>query len=222
MQKLEEIAIKSVFETYLINKSPNSEIKNLFMQYLSNNKELVDDYLLLEPLYHVYLRHQDSACDSDNETIHQLYLIQSFATLESATKWIFENGKDIIDAEKENQDRTMVLTIIDRKGGDISNYDYPMCASSMFMIATKKYPTYAFCKDGFKMLLDEHKRLFIGDWTNTVVPSWIYWIKSPDNVIQGCSKSYMNDLVDRYMDKYRDAARKKASKEFAKLKNPPK
>lgn len=220
MQKLEEIAIKTVFDEYLNNKPPTAITKELLLQYLVNNKEIVDDYLSAETVYHVYLRHKDSY-ELDIKSLHELCLLTSFASTETATKWILENGKNIIDAEMENQDNIMVLTIIGRKRDDIFDEDFPTNRSSMFMIANREYPTYAFHKEAYDMLLDEHALLFRRNWTRNVVPTWIYWVKSPDEIIDGCSESYMNNLVQIFMDKYRDAERAKALKDFAKLKNPP-
>ena len=204
-----------LFET-LKNVISDETVKKLLVSLLRDNKCIINDYLSTESLYHVYMRQEDPYVNIDAKST-DIHLIISFATLGSAIEWVLKNGRDHVITQEDNYGTPIVLTIIKRKNKDIDDIDYCHEHTNMNMISVRKYTTYAFSEQGYKMLLNEHKVMFARDWCDDIVPDWIYWIKDNDEIVRGCDKEHILDLVKIYREEYQEKYRQIAMDKYDEI-----
>ena len=79
------------------------------MEYLVANKDIVNQFLNEQGLYHVFYRREDP--HRVDESLHQtrdIMLVKSFATEESARQWIQIHGKDIVGEQEDNHNQPIV------------------------------------------------------------------------------------------------------------------
>ena len=174
--------------------------KILILDWLKNNKDLINDFIKINGLYNVWIRGEDDYLDPTKETINDSALVASCSTFELAEKWIFNNGRDCIESQKENCSRMAVLTIIYQKNYDEGDVDYPTDYSGNYMIASRKYPTYAFSKKDYLVTLEEHKKVFRYDMCDKIIPIWIFRIKKNGDVIRGCNRDNILNILENYDD----------------------
>jgi len=92
-----------------------------------------------------------------------------------AEQWIIKEGKDIVNEEEENFGLPIVLTIIyyDNKG----NYPIDENPFNIFMISNKMYPTFAFDKKAYKMIVKEHELNYKQGEVNIKKPTHLHYVK---------------------------------------------
>jgi hypothetical protein len=162
---------KQILSTILLNSDTSKILDDYIVSYMKMNPHLVTEYLNENGLYHVYFRKRDTDTDPDIGHDNDMILIKSFVTLKDAEEWVLMNGREHVEEQQENYEEAIVLTIVydDNKGkfaaGDNAAHSYG--------ISTKKYPTYAFTKDGYNMLKDELKYNRI----NIKNSKWIHYIQ---------------------------------------------
>src|SRR5438874_13098815 len=81
------------------------------LDYLSNNKELVNKFINSNGLYNVYMRQVDPFLTLDH-TKSEIHLLMSFSTYTAAEEWVIKNGKVHVKELKDNYGTMIVLTII--------------------------------------------------------------------------------------------------------------
>jgi hypothetical protein len=195
MESLEEKTIKTLFDYYLKNKIFNATIRKCLMELMDENKDIVEEYIKNEGLYHVYYRQQSTY---PNNGLKEIQLIRSFVTIENATKWIIDYGRNVIEELEDYYCGSPIVLTIIYKDNDC-NKDIYDDSTNIYWIALKGHPTYAFSEKAYDMLLEEHYNLFYYDWCLNIIPGWIYWVKE-NEIIRGCPKTYLLDLLTDYSD----------------------
>lgn len=160
------MSAKKVLSTILLNSDTNSILDEYIVSYLKLNPSLVTKYMDENGLYHVYYRHQDSNTDPDSKA-YGPFLLKSFATEKEAEAWLLKMGHEIVEFQEDNWGRPVVLMIIE----DSNDGDYEYGEAHEHGISDKMAPTYAFSKQGYKMLKKELK------YNNKQNPTWIHYIK---------------------------------------------
>lgn len=199
MQSLQVLTVQNILDNLTVNEETTPILDEFVINYLNNNKNLLNQYLDQNGLYHVYYRQKDC---STNKRQKNIMLLKSFVTEGAAIKWIVKNGEIIVDENEPNYiDERVVLTIVpsDNYGVYVTGNE-PSCLSG---IATRKYLNFAFSPSGYEMLLKENKRdndLDINDKN----PTWIHYYKEDGTHIIGASiKELQNigskqSLIDHY------------------------
>ena len=212
------ISQEKCIETYLQNNTLTNNIKNIIIEVLKKNKDIVQDYLNEEPLYYIYVRNEDSYLDHEKKKHHCIYLMAAFTKLDDAKYWILQNGKECIDSwNHSSSNGPYILTIIDKIHSN-DNYDSDDAFANIYFISTKQYISYAFTKEGYKMLLNEHNYISESDWCNDIFPYWIYYIDDNGNITRGSSKKHMDKLISNYRKEYIEEAKVNAYKQYNKYK----
>jgi hypothetical protein len=162
---------KQILSTILLNTDTSKILDEYIVSYMKMNPHLVTQYLNENGLYYVYFRKRDTDTNPDIGHDNDMILIKSFATLKDAEEWVLMNGREHVEEQEENYDEAIVLTIVhdDNKGKFAAGEN----AAHSYGISAKKYPTYAFTKDGYKMLKDE----LIYHRINIKNANWIHYIK---------------------------------------------
>lgn len=191
MQSLQTLSVDNLLSQIPINADTKIAIDQFILNYtVYNQNKPVVQTILDQGLYHVYFRVQDPSTipahiNQHPTTLHNL--LKSFVREQDAFNWIKEHGKDIITEQEENVDQSIVLTIIYTDNDGI--YYAGEEPTELLGISSKYYPTFAFNKEGYKMLLDEHLNN-IKEGSNQIVPYWIYYIGN--HITHGMS---LNDLT---------------------------
>lgn len=191
IESLQTLTTKRLLEQIYVNDYTKESLDDFVLQYLLNRPQIVNKIINAIGLYHVFYRLEDPR-DNPNLVTNDIYLIKSFITFNEAEQWILENGKLIVYEQEENYNRPVVLTIIyfDNQG----NYATSEDPSYIYNIAAKKYPTYAFSQEGYKMLIKEHEKAISYNDVDVqdYVPYWIKYIKDDGSIMIGIT---MNDLL---------------------------
>lgn len=174
--------------------------KKFVLGWLKQNKDVVNDFIIEEGLYNVWIRGPDTYLDCDAPVYDDNAVVATCTTLKLAEKWIVEHGRGCIEMQKENCSRFAVLTIIYQKNYDLGEVDYPTDYSHTHMISGRKYPTYAFSKKDYMEALKEHAKVFRYDWCNNIIPEWIYRVKKNDEIIRGGSMDSALGILSNYGD----------------------
>jgi hypothetical protein len=169
------------------------------LEYLKTHKDIVNDFIISEGLYNVYIRNDDGYIRLDDPT-DDTALVASCSTFKLAEQWIIDNGRDCIGEQKDNCGRPALLTIIHQKNYDLGEVDYPTDYSHNYMIGAKRYPTYAFSKSDYLIALREHTKAVQYDMCDIIIPTWIFRIKKNGDIIKGCTKDYVVNLLATFGD----------------------
>lgn len=211
MQSLNELSFATLFE-YLANKPLDKKTKELFVSYLTENKSIVDKYLSRESVYGVFHRGKDvgERIGEYTNKYKQLALVKQFGTFNAAYKWILKYGVEIVDGLEYDHKTTIVLTIIELFPND--NHEKIPTTTP---IISNQHPTFAFSKNGYNMLVNEHEKWFLGSWSEEIFCDWIYLVEDNSLVVQGCSwenavklSSYLSgddqeDIMDNALAKFK-------------------
>lgn len=168
------MSAKQVLSTILLNSDTNKILDEYIISYLKMNPHLVTQYLDENGLYYVYFRKQDTNTNPDIGYDNEPMLLKAFGTQKEAEKWILEHGNDIVTEQEENYDSPIVLMIIYDKNEGVIEPGHTVAYG--FGISDKMYPTYAFSKEGYKMLKKELKYNSMG-YDREDKGSWIHNIK---------------------------------------------
>ena len=139
-------------------------------------------------LYHVFFREEDHYVE-DGGKCAETELIKTFTTEISAVDWILKNGRKAISNDKR---KPAVLTIIQFNNNCYCKDEEDL--AYFLMIPALEYPTYAFTKDGYQMLLREHKKVFHAGWCSEIIPTWIHYVEEDGKIIDGCSLEYIEAI----------------------------
>lgn len=181
MQSLQDQALTVLFEQYLINKLPTDTTKKLMVNYLSENSSIMDEYLEKKPIYGVYCRGSILP-----NTIYHVELIRNFASFSGAREWVIKNGKKIVNGQEYYYETEMALTIIEMK---------PKESISLELLSSKLYPTFVFTEKAYKMILEEHRKLYLRRCIDNPVIHWIYFVKDDRTINRGCSWEHVMNVV---------------------------
>ena len=191
MDSLQDKSFATHFD-HLVNMIGSEAIvKKCIMKYLQDHKKIVSEFIAEEGLFNVFMRQQDSW--TIEQRSNEIRLVESFVTYADAEKWIKKNGHDIVEFEEDNYGTPIVLTIIHPE----KNRDIEDDPASIFHIAGRRYPTFAFSEKGYQMLLYEHLDLYCSDWCSEIIPKWIYWIKKDGGTIRGCFREHILNIHSR-------------------------
>src|SRR5579872_5993067 len=92
-----------------------------------NTEDIVQDYLLNNVLYHVYVRNEDSYLDPENKKHHDIILLKTFVKIDDAKKWIFKNGKECIEYWDDNASNgPFILMIMDINHSSDDDFETPL------------------------------------------------------------------------------------------------
>ncbi len=153
-QEKSHTSAKLMLEAILLNEDTEKILDEYVLTHLKNNPDILNNYLDTNLMYYVFFRLQDLRTNPDYDR-ENITLVKTFATEKSAEKWVYENGADIVGEQEDNWGKGIVLTIIPYDNiGIYGMGEEPFHANN---ISSQKYPTYAFSKDGYKMLKKELK-----------------------------------------------------------------
>jgi len=174
------LSAKKVLSTILLNSDTETVLQEYIVSYLQHHPSLVTQYLNQHGLYHVYFRLQDPNTKKERHPLDdddQVILLKSFATQKEAEVWILEHGKDIVADQEDNYAKPVVITIIyDTNEGLFYPGENP---AHFNMISTHTYPTFAFSKKGYKMLIKEYdNNVSSGNIKKRKSLDWIHYVKS--------------------------------------------
>ena len=210
---LQTLALQRLLKSIPINSTTRSVLDEYFANYVQPSA--IDKYLEIRGLYHVFFRQEDP--HEIQYRSDDIYLIKSFATEHAATNWVIEHGKDIVSEQEENYGKPIVITIIyfDNKGDYYMGED----PSHMYLISTKKYPTFAFSAEGYRMLLREHRNTFNYNYQDEIIPYWITYFRGDASVIKGLSYDDLLDIQD-YM-RFNETEKQRQIADFMKFEQNP-
>ena len=179
------------------------------IKYLSNNPNIIQKYLDKNGTYNVFFRQQDTHIYTGNLS-HDIHLIKTFISYESALDFVLNYGKDIVDEEQDNYGTPIVLTIIPFNNEGV--HYQGESPTQMNLICTNEYPTFAFSEDGYQMLIREHKDALRHDCQNRVNP---YWFNRYDgkNFVRGVSEEEFIDIQNTITYIYNNEIKKKEEME---------
>ena len=153
-QEKSHLSAKLMLQAILLNEDTEKILDEYVLTHLTNNPHLLNTYLDNHLMYHVFFRLQDPRTNPKIKK-QNITLVKSFATEKSAERWLLEHGADMVGEQEENWGVPVVLTIIPYdNNGTFAMGDEPYHVND---ITEKNYPTYAFSKDGYKMLKKELK-----------------------------------------------------------------
>lgn len=201
MLTLQAITTKQILENININDETSPIIEEFLLNYLNNNKKLLNKCLDHTGLYHVYFRQEDPFV-SDSGRQRSMILLKSFTTEHEAVQWIIDQGRQIVKTrEEEYAENSIVLTIIPTDNtGDYYHAEEP---TRLCTISTEKYLNFAFSSNGYKMLLSEHMYAHNFIWSEHN-PTWFHYYKEDGTHIIGASIAELQniganeDLIQRY------------------------
>jgi len=189
MQSLQDKALIELFNQYLLNKPPNETIKQLMTQYLTENKSIVSEYLKKEPIYSVYCR-GEYGTQNNSDSTSPLSFIKNFATFDEARQWVIINGKEITDYQYNFSNDECALTIVTINPTNTESY-----WNNLDIIGALEFPTFAFKKEAYEMLLREHRKLYGMEWVHAAIPKWIYWVKDDGSIFIGCEWEHVVETI---------------------------
>lgn len=151
-------------------------------------------------IYHVFYQTRDETTDPYSRRSFVIFL-KSFATEKEAKEWILLNGEDIVEEQEDNFGTPIVIFIVYDTNEGI--YDTGYEPTNPHYISSHKYPVYAFSKEGYKMLFDEHIYLLGDDHHSNCdnynsIPHWINYVTN-EELIQGVKKEDIIKISEAYM-----------------------
>jgi len=170
-------------------------MKKSVVKYLDDHPDIINTYIATHGLYNVYMRQEDCYIDPDNTKGHDIYLVATFSTYDAAEIFILENGQKIVTEQEENYGTPIIICMIQQKNYGHHDFSYAHDHTNSHLIAANKYPSYAFSKRGYNMLLKEHKAIYRRDWCDELIPFWIHWIKHDGSQISACDKQHIRDTL---------------------------
>lgn len=156
-QEKSHTSAKLMLQTILLNEDTEKILDEYVLTHLQNNPHILNQYLDQHLMYYVFFRLQDADTNATTNANNKenITLVKTFATKKSAEAWVLKNGADIVGEQEENWGEGIVLTIIPYDNNGVYGAgEEPFHA---YTISERKWPTYAFSKDGYKMLKKELK-----------------------------------------------------------------
>ena len=117
---LQDLALKNVLEGLIIDEEMKKVIDEYILKQLAANPLLISKAIDQTGLYCVFFRERDpytqkSLTLQKEISCYDIQLLISFPTEKQAIDWIIANGRNIVLSEKNNRERSVVLTIIGKK-----------------------------------------------------------------------------------------------------------
>jgi hypothetical protein len=216
-------SIKTVLGNLKITPDTEPLIKKLIKDYIAVNPSILTECIEERGLYQVFFRGRDTySCNKKdkNDTAEIMTYIQTFATMQEANEWILKFGSKIVTEEEDNYNKPIVLTVIYCKNNEYQGHAGEDPAHLCY-ISGKDYPTYAFSKRGYKMLLKEHRKIYRGEWCVSIIPYWIRYINENGIVKYGCDLEHIKKIDSRLTYRDGDIRKEENIKEFEEfIKNP--
>lgn len=218
MKSLQTSSTKKLLSQIPFNEYTNDAIDDFILEYVaySNNNKKIINTILDQGMYNVFFRTQDEYLN----TRAKIILLKSFITEQDAIIWIKTYGLEITEFEEYNLNQSIVLTII-FTNNDPFLHDLEENPNKTLLIAKQKYPTFAFNKEAYDMLLEEHSYMIKDNEYDEIIPYWVHYI-TPERIIQGMNIYDLNKLHSQFEYNENDKEHKRENVEKLKLflKNP--
>lgn len=148
-------------------------LDDFIIKYLDIHTQPMDFLMENKTLYQVFVRSRDINTQPIHvrEEIGIMILLKTFINLDKAIRWVYENGKKIVDDFEDVNNEPYVLTIVYMND---KLYDEPYIVNPH--ISQASYLTYAFSKEGWYMIKDEfHYNTANGEY---YTPYWLNYISN--------------------------------------------
>jgi len=100
--------------------------------------------------------------------------------------WVIKNGRKIVREQEYYYETEMAFTIIEIK---------PKESLTLELLSSKMYPTFVFTEKAYKMILEEHRKLYLRRCIDNPVIHWIYFVKDHGTINRGCSWEHVMSVV---------------------------
>jgi hypothetical protein len=190
MYSLQYLSTKKLLEQIPINTETSAALDDFIIRYLDTHSQPMDYLMEHKTLFQVFFRTRDTSTDYENnfEGDGVLVLLKTFINLDTAIKWIYNNGKNIVNKLENEYDQPIVLTIVTTNDTLYDPDEYIIPPG----ISQKEYLTYAFSPLGWEMIKDEYGFSTID--REVVIPYWLTYISN--GIIYRYSTEDLSKLYD--------------------------
>lgn len=175
MYSLQYLSTKKLLEQIPINTETSAALDDFIIHYLDRHSQPIDYLMEHKTLFQVFFRTRDTSTDAENnfEGDGILVLLKTFINLDTAMKWIYNNGKNIVNKLENQYDQPIVLTIVTTNDTLYDPDEYIIPPG----ISDREYLTYAFSPLGWEMIKDEFWFISAQN-SDIVIPYWLNYISN--------------------------------------------